>query len=392
MRVLLASTCAASQYYVPAPAFRGADVSRDAIAYAPEVYAPEYVPASASLEDLPYFQQTNAYSYSDMYIEPQVESTSNPGGVFGGVLVLAAAVGALAAALLPVRRRAQDLSPVRDVFNLAGPEPVAALAVAANEMPAAPEGWEKVEEFDLWGPEKKADTRIEGGDTLKTYKMPPHAERVQYILTSNGRPVKAKVELWIGPIRSTHELVLDSMNGKAYPIRGTLKFKKVSPVLKVSSNASYEFPLVCGVFVPTEEESKKIEQACEEDMFYSAPLKQTVQGGSTIDGKGGSIRTFHIDPTWEKTQIMVWSKDVGKKSFKTDIEVLQGPNNQKQRFYLRCGGSTQPYHAVIDTPGAGWEIRCNSKKFVEDGKFEIAVAPYGEPVEYHEDPVILQGF
>ena len=41
--------------------------------------------------------------------------------------------------------------------------------------------------------------RIEGGSTLKTFQMPAHAERVQYMLSSPGnRPVKAKVELWIG--------------------------------------------------------------------------------------------------------------------------------------------------------------------------------------------------
>jgi hypothetical protein len=102
-----------------------------------------------------------------------------------------------------------------------------------------------------------------------------------------------------------------------------------------------------------------------------------VQGGSTIDDKGGAIRTFDIDPTWEKTQIMVWSKDVGKKSFKTNIEILQGPNNPKQHLNLRCGGSTQPWHGVINTPGPGWIIRCNSKKYLEDGLFEISVAPYG---------------
>jgi hypothetical protein len=61
----------------------------------------------------------------------------------------------------------------------------------------APTGW-----MALWPEEKKADIRIEGGKTLKTFKMPDYAERVQYIIQSpNGRPVKAKVELWIGPIR-----------------------------------------------------------------------------------------------------------------------------------------------------------------------------------------------
>jgi len=388
MRVLLASTCAAYEFYAPAPAFRGTGV-QEAISYGPQVYAPEYVSASESVEGLPYMMPMNAYP--EMYVDPQ-EGTS-PTGLFSGVLVLSAAVGALAAVLLPARRAAaQNSSPVGNVFALAGPTPVAALAVSADERPPAPDGWVPVEEFDLWDPSKKADTRIEGGKTLKTYKMPPHADRVQYILTSNGRPVKAHVELWIGPIRSTHELNLDSMNGKAYPIRGTLKFKKLSPVLKISCPSEYEFPLLCGVFVPSEEESKKIEQFCEKDMFYNAPMKHTVQGGSTIDGKGGAIRTFHIDPTWEKTQIMVWSGDVGKKSFKSDIEVLQGPNNQKQRFYLRCGGSTQPYHCVIDTPGPNWVLRCNSKKFVEDGKFEIAVAPYGKTVPYSEEPVIMDGF
>jgi hypothetical protein len=362
---------------------------QEAISYGPQVYAPEYAPEYVSAPESAYIMPMNAYT--DMYVDQQ-ESTS-PTGLFSGVLVLSAAVGALAAALLPARRAAaQNSSPVGNVLALAGPTPVAALAVSADERPPTPDGWVPVEEFDLWDPSKKADTRIEGGKTLKTYKMPPHADRVQYILTSNGRPVKAHVELWIGPIRSTHEVNLDSMNGKAYPIRGTLKFKKLSPVLKISCPSEYEFPLLCGVFVPSEEESKKIEQFCEKDMFYNAPMKQTVQGGSTIDGKGGAIRTFHIDPTWEKTQIMVWSGDVGKKSFKTDIEVLQGPNNQKQRFYLRCGGSTQPYHCVIDTPGANWILRCNSKKFVEDGKFEIAVAPYGPTVPYNEEPVILQGF
>ena len=122
------------------------------------------------------------------------------------------------------------------------------------------------------------------------------------------------------------------------------------------------------------------------------PSPSDVADGGGASGKGssgGAVRDFDIDPTWDKTQIMVWSKDAGKKSFKTNIEILQGPNNQKQHLNLRCGGSTQPYHAVINTPGAGWKIRCNSKKFLEDGLFEIAVAPYGEVGDGSSPGVLL---
>jgi len=184
----------------------------------------------------------------------------------------------------------------------------------------------------------------------------------------------------------------DCMNGGEYPLRATLQFKKLSPVLKVSTDSTFEFPLECGVFVPSPEESDNIGRVTT-DMFYNAPMKDRVQGGSTIDNKGGAIRSFSIPPEWDKVQIMVWSADVGKKSFKTNIEVLQGPNNQKQHINLRCGGSTQPYHAVIDTPGANWMIRCNSKKYLEDGLFEIAIAPYGPAGELKlEDAVVMGGF
>ena len=266
----------------------------------------------------------------------------------------------------------------------------ASLFMSEDSAMEAPAGMVAVK-ADMWGEDKQADIRIEGGQTLKTFSIPAHAERVQYMLRSpNGRPVKAKVELWIGPIRCVHEMIYDCMDGKEFPLRAALKFKKLSPVLKVSTDSTFEFPLECGVWIPSADESKKIDEAVD-DAFYGSPLKEKVQGGSTLDDKGGAIRTFKIDPTWDKTQIVVWSKDAGKKSFKTNIEVLQGPNNAKQFINLRCGGSTQPYHAVIDTPGPDWMIRCNSKKYLEDGLFEISVGPYGETVPYEDAKLVSVG-
>ena len=183
----------------------------------------------------------------------------------------------------------------------------------------------------------------------------------------------------------------DSMDGKSFPISCCLQFKKLQPVLKVSTDSTYEFPLECAVFVPSPEESAHI-AATTTSFFDNAPMKERVQGGYTGHNTGGAIRTFSVDSAWDKTQLMVWSRDAGKKSFKTNIEILQGPNNQKQHLNLRCGGSTQPFHCVINTPGPGWNIRCNSKKNLEDGLFEIAAGPYGKTSSINgADEVVVGG-
>jgi hypothetical protein len=217
--------------------------------------------------------------------------------------------------------------------------------------------------------------RIEGSGTVRNYKIPPWAERVQYVLTTNGRPLKATVELWVGPIRKTHTLQINVENGLVTPVRATLKFKKGTEVITIRTSDELELPCSACVVVPSPDRSKAL-GANTERVFDSNP-RTRVQGGIIQpDGKSkGSVRYFNVPPGVEAVQVLCWSKNTGKKSMRMKIEVLQGPNNPKQQYLLQCGGGSQPYHAVFETPGGGGVLRVVNDKFLEDGLFEVAVVP-----------------
>mmetsp|Transcript_40607 Transcript_40607/g.98073 ORF Transcript_40607/g.98073 Transcript_40607/m.98073 type:complete len:346 (+) Transcript_40607:344-1381(+) len=217
---------------------------------------------------------------------------------------------------------------------------------------------------------------IQGGGTVRTYKMPLWADKCQMLFTTDGRPMKAEANLWLGPIRVVHTIKIDMEDGARTPYQSTITFKKFGQVLKVSTSDSLEFPVLAGVYVPNPERAKDLHKNTIEVFDNATPQeKKRIQGGSTLGG-GGAVRYWTVPPNVQSVQVIGWSKDVGKKSFKLKVEVLQGPNNIKQGFFLQCGGSTQPYHGVLQTPGPGSIIRITNQKFLEDGLIQIAIVPY----------------
>jgi hypothetical protein len=102
--------------------------------------------------------------------------------------------------------------------------------------------------------------------------------------------------------------------------------------------------------------------------------KQRIQGTNTM-GAGSARRYWTVPPNVKSVQVLLWTKDTGKKSLKVTLEVLQGANNIKQKIFIQCGGGSQPYHAVIQTPEGGM-IGVRNEKFMEDGLVEIAFVPY----------------
>eukprot|EP00751_Fragilariopsis_kerguelensis_P002115 CAMPEP_0170821938 /NCGR_PEP_ID=MMETSP0733-20121128/43421_1 /TAXON_ID=186038 /ORGANISM="Fragilariopsis kerguelensis, Strain L26-C5" /LENGTH=298 /DNA_ID=CAMNT_0011183921 /DNA_START=876 /DNA_END=1772 /DNA_ORIENTATION=- len=225
--------------------------------------------------------------------------------------------------------------------------------------------------FEMFSPDIPMK-RIEGGGTVRTWDIPPETERLQYVLETNGRPLKAKVELWEGPVRLLHSMDVNLEDGSQTPYKGMLAFPKGQKALKISTTGSQEFPCTFGAEVPSFDRTKQL-MAFQNDVWDSNP-KHTMQG-NVNEGGLGAVKAFPISDNIESVQIMWWSKDTGKRSCKSKIEVLQGPNSIRQVFDLHCEGSTQPYHAIIETPGTGWTIRMWSKNPMEY-PHEIVVEPH----------------
>lgn len=213
--------------------------------------------------------------------------------------------------------------------------------------------------------------QIQGGNSRLTYKMPQGADRAQIFIQSNGRPLKARVELWLGPIRRVHFMDISCMNGAETPYRGCIKFKNTDSAgpqtLEISTSDDSAFPALVGVDVMTNERSKERQAVFDE--IWKSSTKLYSQGDKTV-------RSIPIADHVKSVQLLVWSKDVGKKSFKVNVEMLQGPNCKRQYYELQCGGGTQPYHAVFDTPGNGWTMRWTNTKTLHDGSHEFTVVPY----------------
>jgi hypothetical protein len=189
-----------------------------------------------------------------------------------------------------------------------------------------------------------------------------NGERCHYMIQTGGRPLKAKVEMWLGPNRRTHQMIMDLQDGSVTPFRALLKFKQGPQVLKISTDGNAEYPIDVAVRAVTAADNGAMAKVTEGLWNDHDPV--TIQGGNTEGGEG-AVRSFPIDDNVESIQLLLWSGQVGRKSTKAKIEVLQGPNNVKQKYDLHLSGGSQPYHVVLATPGEGAVVRIRQKNFLE---------------------------
>jgi len=189
---------------------------------------------------------------------------------------------------------------------------------------------------------------VQGG-SLRTCSFAESVGRVSVLLKTTGRPLNANVELWQGPDNAPQKMSVYLEDGELRPFRATIESPGSSNAIAIRNTGQMEFPLTAGL---------------ECDMSGSAGPSESLLANSKFRTvQGGAVFTTPFSPSVQSVQIALRTDG---RPLNARIELLQGPNNNKQVMEVYTeDGSQRPFYVIIDTPGSGNVVRIVNTATVE---------------------------
>ena len=187
------------------------------------------------------------------------------------------------------------------------------------------------------GPDVDSSILVQGG-SLRTWSYrSPSVEQVQVMLSTEGRPLDADIELWHGPDNTPVKMRVYVEDGQLRPFSAVIETPRGPNTIAIRNIGQVEFPLAANVVAEG----------------VDAPSPECLQSSMTV--QGGALRTYPFDPTVDSVQVLL--KTDGR-PLNARIELLQGPNNNKQVIELYTeDGLDRPFFAYLMTPGSGNVVR-----------------------------------
>lgn len=200
-------------------------------------------------------------------------------------------------------------------------------------------------------------TLVVQGNTLKTWSYAsPAIDRVQVALKTEGRPMDADIELWQGPDNTPCKMRVYVENGAIRPFSAVVETPRGPNTIAVRNIGQIEFPLTACVTA--------------EDV----PIPADVEREASMTIQGGALRTYPFDPAVNTVRVLL--KTDGR-PLNARIELLQGPNNNKQVVELYTeDGFDRPFFMEVETPGSG-----NVVRIVNTAPVEFPLTSWVEPGE-----------
>jgi len=178
---------------------------------------------------------------------------------------------------------------------------------------------------------------VQGG-SLRTWSYrSPAVEQVQVVLSTEGRPLDADVELWHGPDNTPCKMRVYVENGQLRPFSAVIETPRGPNTVAIRNVGQMEFPFAANVVADN----------------VDRPSAECISSSATI--QGGALRTYPFDPSIDSVQVLL--KTDGR-PLNARIELLQGPNNNKQVIELYTeDGCDRPFLCFLGTPGSGNVVR-----------------------------------
>ena len=179
---------------------------------------------------------------------------------------------------------------------------------------------------------------VQGG-ALRTWSFRSHAEEVQIVLSTEGRPLDADIELWHGPNNVPVKMRVYSEDGHLQPFTAVLETPSdfSTNTVAVRNIARLEYPLAANVF------SENVDHVTEDCISASAMIQ------------GGALRTYPFDASVDAVQVLLRTDG---RPLNARIEVLHGPNSNRQVVELYSeDGFYRPFVCFLETPDYGSVVR-----------------------------------
>jgi hypothetical protein len=259
------------------------------------------------------------------------EGSGSEWGNAAGMIALGAAVG-LAGTMLATGRQS-SLKRAVAMLQVRGQE-----VIGAGPVGTARYGGSLARNRGQQGPPGADASVLVQGGSLRTWTYrSPAVEQVQVVLSTEGRPLDADIELWHGPDNTPVKIRAYVENGQLRPFSAVIETPRGPNTVAIRNIGQIEFPIAASVV------AENIDQ----------PTPECLDSSMTI--QGGALRTYPFDPTVDSVQVLLTTDG---RPLNARIELLQGPNNNKQVIELYTeDGMDRPFFAFLATPGSGNVVR-----------------------------------
>ena len=224
-------------------------------------------------------------------------------------------------------------------------------------------------------PTPKVDTILIQGSSLRTWSYrSPLVNHVQVVLSTEGRPLDADLELWHGPDNTPCKMRVYVENGQLRPFSAVIATPRGPNTVAIRNIGQIEFPIAANVYANDVED----------------PSADCMASSTTI--QGGALRTYPFDPLVNSVEVLLRTDG---RPLNARIELLQGPNNNKQVIELYTeDGLDRPFFAILETPGSGNVVRIVNTAPVEF-PMTAAVVPHSIDQDLasgkHDGDVVIGG-